>query len=44
MALAESTPSRTRPAKSAGKRMRIDYWQILRLVSFASYLIALWRS
>jgi hypothetical protein len=42
MALVESTRSRTRPAKSAGRRMRIDYWQVLRVVAFASYLVALW--
>jgi hypothetical protein len=44
MTLASTTPYRTRPAKSAGERMRIDYWQVVRIVSFASYLVALWRS
>ena len=43
MTLAESTPSRTLPEKFAAD-MYISAYQVIRLVSFVAYCVALWRA
>lgn len=44
MTLASTTPSRTRRAKSAGERVRVDALQLIRLACFIGYVVALWRT